>query len=117
MERYYINVPNGVRYISEFKDLPNLLPKGTFIMNKIVTGCGFTEYYLRNNQCLILCSPRLSLLDSKSSQHPIPECYRYRDGLDIKEMLLDMDFSSEQRADSNLEYDPDSVLEANRNVI
>ena len=60
--RTYLNVPIGVRYISDWKELD--LPKGHYILNKIVTGCGFTEYCLNNCQKLILVSPRKFLLEN-----------------------------------------------------
>ena len=30
-------------------------------MDKVVTGCGFTEYFLNNPYPVILCSPRIRL--------------------------------------------------------
>ena len=57
----------GVKYISEWKDY--VMPKGHVIVDKGVTGCGYTEYCLRNNQNIVLCSPRKLLLQNKAEQH------------------------------------------------
>ena len=63
-------VPSGIRYISDWKeyDLANF--PFPHILNKTLTGCGFTEYCLTNSQDLILLSPRRMLLENKESQHP-----------------------------------------------
>ena len=53
--------------MSEWKEYK--LPKGHVIVDKGVTGCGYTEYCLRNSQNIVLCSPRKLLLENKSEQH------------------------------------------------
>ena len=67
LNRNYLNVPIGIKYISDWQDF--YLPQGHIIVNKIVTGCGFTEYCLNNNIPTILCSPRKVLLENKYEQH------------------------------------------------
>ena len=62
-----LNVPSHVRYINQWENLQ--LPKGHYIMDKVVTGCGFTEFFLNNNIPTILCSPRKVLLENKHNQH------------------------------------------------
>ena len=70
MDRKKIIVPKSVRYISEWKDY-NLADYGfPHILNKVLTGCGFTEYCIRNGQNIILLSPRKFLLENKEEQHP-----------------------------------------------
>jgi len=70
MERNVIVVPKGIRFISEWADLESYLPQDApYIMNKTITGCGYTEYCITNNKPIILCSPRLVLLENKASQH------------------------------------------------
>ena len=66
-QEFILQVPENVRYISDWKELN--LPKGHYIMDKVVTGCGFTEYFLNNNIPTILCSPRKTLLKNKHDQH------------------------------------------------
>ena len=67
MKKQLIKVPDYIRYMSEWENY--VLPKGHCIVDKGVTGCGYTEYCLRNNQNIVLCSPRKLLLENKSEQH------------------------------------------------
>ena len=67
-----IVVPKGIRYINEWggyklEDYP--FPH---ILNKVLTGCGYTEYCLRSSQPLVLISPRIFLLENKWDQHQGP---------------------------------------------
>lgn len=78
MERNVIIVPKGIRYISEWKGLEEQLPKDVpYIMNKTITGCGYTEYCITNNKPIILCSPRKVLLENKADQHSSEENVLY----------------------------------------
>ena len=56
-------VPIGIRYINQWKEFS--LPNHPCIINKQITGCGFTEYCLTNSDNVILCSPRKILLENK----------------------------------------------------
>ena len=67
MEKVIINVPEKIRYISEWKDFS--LPDEVCIINKQITGCGFTEFCLTNDEEVILVSPRKILLENKEEQH------------------------------------------------
>ena len=67
MNKINLDVPAGIRYLSDWKEFK--LPKFPVIINKQITGCGFTEYCIRNNQNIILCSPRKILLENKEGQH------------------------------------------------
>ena len=61
-------IPIGIQFISQWKEYS--LPKGEHcIVDKGVTGCGYTEYCLQNNENIILCSPRKLLLENKEEQH------------------------------------------------
>ena len=62
-------VPSGrnIKYISEWSEYK--IPQGHCIVDKGVTGCGYTEYTLANNLPTVLCSPRKLLLENKSEQH------------------------------------------------
>ena len=78
MEKFILEVPAEVRYISEWKELENLLPKNSpFIMNKTITGCGYTEYCITNKIPTIICSPRKVLLENKEDQHSEDENILY----------------------------------------
>lgn len=62
-----INVPSGIRYISDWTDFS--FPDQSCIIDKTICGCGFTEWCLNNNIPVILCSPRKVLLENKTEQH------------------------------------------------
>ena len=76
MNKQVIIVPKEIRYISDWdnleegKRLRDQLPQDApYIMNKTITGCGYTEYCINNSFPTILCSPRLVLLENKEDQH------------------------------------------------
>ncbi len=77
METVPIEVPLGIRYLSEWTDFESMLPRGHIILNKAHTGVGATHYYLSNESKVILCSPRVSLIECKRSKHP--DVWIYRD--------------------------------------
>ena len=67
MKKIVLKVPYGIQYISEWKNYQ--YPEGRCIVDKGVTGCGYTEYCLRNSRDIVLCSPRKLLLENKFEQH------------------------------------------------
>ena len=69
MKKIIQKVPSGrdIKYISEWSEYK--IPSGHVIVDKGVTGCGYTEYTLTNNLPVVLCSPRKLLLENKSEQH------------------------------------------------
>ena len=65
-----IIVPQGIRYISDWEEYDkSYLFSFPHILDKKIPGCGFTEYCIRNNRNIILCSPRKILLQNKFDQH------------------------------------------------
>ena len=47
MNKITLNVPAGIKYLSEWKELWNLLPMNQhYILNKRICGCGATEAYI-----------------------------------------------------------------------
>ena len=68
MEITTIDVPRGVQYLSDWEAFS--LPITPTIINKQITGCGFTEWCIRNDLNLVVCSPRKILLENKEQQHP-----------------------------------------------
>ena len=74
-----ITVPSGIRYINQWDSFS--LPNHPCIINKTITGCGFTEYCLTNSDNVILCSPRKILLENKAEQHKDTVLYA-KSGLD-----------------------------------
>ena len=79
MDRKIITVPKGIRYINQWDSFS--LPTHPCIINKQITGCGFTEYCLTNLDNVILCSPRKILLENKAEQHGDTVLYA-KSGLD-----------------------------------
>lgn len=70
MKKITLNVPDGIKYLSEWKELWNLLPMNQhYILNKRICGCGATEAYIGSDRKVILASPRKQLLYNKYSQH------------------------------------------------
>ena len=67
MEKQKVIVPKGIKFLSEWVGFS--LPDYPCIINKQITGCGFTEFCLRSNLNVILCSPRKILLENKEEQH------------------------------------------------
>lgn len=67
-----LTVPDGISFISEWAAMANgfQIPQGHCIINKILPGCGFTQYCITNNLPTILCSPRVVLLENKLAQNP-----------------------------------------------
>ena len=67
MEIKEIKIPRGTRYLGNWKDFKNKLPTtGRNIINKQFTGVGLTTYFLKNEENIILLSPRLELLKCKA---------------------------------------------------
>ena len=69
MNKTKLIVPKGIRYISEWNDYSLEHYQFPHILNKTITGCGYTEYCITNPLNVILCSPRRILLQNKTDQH------------------------------------------------
>ena len=67
MKKDILTVPRGIRYISEWDNFH--LPVIPTIIDKQITGCGFTEYCIGCKEDVIICSPRVILLENKEDQH------------------------------------------------
>lgn len=79
MKKITLNVPDGIKYLSEWKELWNLLPMNHhYILNKRICGCGATEAYIGSDRKVILASPRKQLLYNKYSQHLSDNLHLYR---------------------------------------
>ena len=53
-----IVVPEGIRFISDWKDYSLHRFPFQHILDKKIPGCGYTEYCIRSFMPIILCSPR-----------------------------------------------------------
>jgi len=69
MNKILIKVPGNIRYITEWSDFLDNIKIVPCIIDKKLTGCGFTEWCISNNLNVILCSPRRVLLESKEEYH------------------------------------------------
>ena len=68
MNKYFINLPEGLHYLEDYKELePMLFNYGTCILNKAVTGCGATTMFLDDPLPTILCCPRKALMFCKAN--------------------------------------------------
>lgn len=68
MNETIINVPKGIKYLSEWDEFD--LENYPYILDKQIPGCGFTEWSIMNKQKpIVLCSPRKVLLQNKKDQH------------------------------------------------
>lgn len=68
MNEKIINVPRGIKYLSEWDEFD--LENYPYILDKQIPGCGFTEWSIMNKQKpIVLCSPRKVLLQNKKDQH------------------------------------------------
>ena len=67
-----IQVPNGIRYLGQWTEFNfSIFPDNKFILDKQLPGCGFTEYCTNYEfEDVILCSPRIMLINNKADQHP-----------------------------------------------
>lgn len=115
-------VPSEYLFVS---NIPNFsLPSGHVIVNKGITGCGMTEFVLRSGENVILCSPRRSLLECKSTQFRDDLSVKYMDCSDlIPDYCEDHSYQSPDSATS-ISFNPtygnsilfDSYSEAKRSI-
>lgn len=106
MNKTVIQVPAGIRYISEWENYKLL--EFPHILDKRIPGCGFTEYCITNNQNVILASPRKILLENKEAQHPnevlliknkLDNVLRIDKNLEKRDtMLIENEFTQAERA-------------------
>src|SRR5574344_766232 len=104
MKKCTINVPENIEYMSDgkdcaFKEFPN-------IIDKQLTGCGFTEMCLRNDMPIILCCPRKILLRNKAEQHNI-------DFNDV--YLVTSDYFEDLSVDKNISFAPRNLNSTRNN--
>ena len=94
MDKKILEVPANVRYISDWTEYNLGDYDFPHIINKVLTGCGFTEYCLRNYQDLILVSPRRFLLENKEEQHTSNEFYVKNE----LESFIDYEFNMDSKS-------------------
>lgn len=63
-----------IEHLSDYPILDSLLDQGKVILDKVIPGCGATEYYLRlPDKPVILTAPLTLLLESKMDMNPTDE--------------------------------------------
>ena len=67
MNKKILRIPEGIFFLGDYPQLINEFPNKPFILNKVMTGCGATTMFLRDNVPTILCSPRKEMLRSKAT--------------------------------------------------
>ena len=86
MNKTVVEVPEGISYLSEWKEFAISIPQKHFILNKKICGCGATEAFIRSSDTrVILASPRKHLLYNKYSQHLDDNVFLYRYNGDVEE--------------------------------
>ena len=88
-----VKVSPDIEFINDWRDhngqylIDRYVSSGKVIINKMVTGCGFTTYCLRNDYDTILIAPRLRLIQDKLEQenkNGVKECYYFNREKDSK---------------------------------
>lgn len=72
-QKQLFHVDSGIKYLSQWQNgnesfINWILKQGKVVLNKVVTGCGFTSGCLGNDMNVILSSPRIPLLLNKKKQ-------------------------------------------------
>ena len=109
MNKTIINVPSGIKYISEWEDF--VLPDFPCIIDKQVTGCGFTEWIITNKFNSVLISPRLILLENKEAQH-LGEVFYARNDLD-EVLNVDRDLNRDLTTNKKFDKEKEKLIEGN----
>ena len=112
MKKEKINIPPGIRFISEWKNF--FIPEHPCIINKQITGCGFTEFCITFPANVILCSPRKILLENKENQHP--EVLYVRNELEAS-LAVDKDLFCEDRSVSEVTTENFDKLEVMKSQV
>ena len=114
MNKTTISVPEGIRFLSDWQNFKLSEFPNKCIINKQIPGCGFTEYCIRSNENIILCSPRKMLLKNKFDQHQ-NEVYLVRNEMD-KDPGIDKDISKDQKSTNNSTSDQSQDKEKNSSI-
>ena len=94
-----IIVPEGIRFISDWKDYSLHRFPFQHILDKKIPGCGYTEYCIRSFMPIILCSPRKILLENKEEQHK-GEVFYFRNELET-DLEMDKDLTKTSKSTSS----------------
>lgn len=107
MDKIKINVPKGIRYLSDWEDFGfNLFSESRCIVDKQIPGCGYTEWAIRCQFNVIITSPRKMLLQNKFDQHE-GEVFLVMNELE-KDLGVDIDLYS--RTKSEVSSNPEVTI-------
>ena len=67
MNKRIISIPEGVFYLTDYQYLSSQLTDRYYILNKVMTGCGATTFFLSDNKATVLCVPRRELAFCKAN--------------------------------------------------
>ena len=115
MEKFKIDVPGNIRYISEWNGFNLSMFPDKCIINKQLPGCGFTEYLLRSNENIVVPVPRKVLGKNKYDQHK-GEVYLVRNEMD-KDVSTDKDISKEVKDYSKIPTEADLLIQKHEREI
>lgn len=93
MTKITITIPNGIEYLTDWKDCYGNyqfgynIGKGRIILDKGKTGCAFTTWVLVNNEHSILVSPRIALIKNKLKSHC--NCFYFNQVIDKNKLAYD----------------------------
>ena len=106
-----LEVPKGIRFLKDWPEFGLDKFPSRCIINKQIPGCGFTEYCIRSQENIILCSPRKILLENKWDQHK-NEVYLVRNEMD-KDPDVDKDIDKVRKdtSKSKSESETDKIKE------
>lgn len=81
-------IPEGIKYLSDWKGFNDLPKHEHYILAKEICGCGATEAFIKSQEPLIIAMPRKHLLFNKYSQHIGENIFLFR-FLDQKQYFSD----------------------------
>ena len=112
---FNIVVPGNVRFIGRDWEEYNLLDFNfPHILNKKIPGCGYTEYCINTKHTpVILCSPRVMLLENKFEQHP--DIFYYRNRF-ISDLVTDKDLTKTTNSVSRNNLTQDEINKRNKEI-
>ena len=122
MKREVLKVPKGIRYLSEWCEIEGGYKLENYqfphMINKQITGCGFTEYCLTNHLDTIICSPRKILLENKEDQHSGDVFYFKNEFIEMTKIEYDQDISTPSlKAEKNAAAIEAKAKESNPEVV
>ena len=115
MNKTKIEVPEGIRFLSDWEEFKFGNFSNKCIIDKQIPGCGFTEYCIRSSENIILCSPRKILLKNKYDQHQ-GEVYLVINELD-KDPGVDKDLTKVPRDIPQTQQDSETAFKNRRSEI